>query len=233
MNARVAVLLVAPAAQAMPWRAFLAATGLALAIVAVPAATTVTLTDKDLVGLLRAAAICGALGVAFLLDDPAARTTATVPTPRPIRYAARAGVILPAVAVWWTLILTITVLGAEHGIGATLPLGAMTVEAAALGAVALAVALARLRGRPESGGLVASSVLLVLVAAASLLPEGLALFVSPGESAAEVARWEGAHTRWAGLLAAGVAGWVWAGPEPLRRRLRRARAGGHRSGVVS
>jgi hypothetical protein len=213
MNIRVAVLLMAPAARATPWGVFLAAAGVGLAIVAVPAATTVALTDKDLVNLLRAAAICGALGLGFLLDDPAARSIATVPTSRPVRYAVRAGVILPAVAAWWALVLVITVAGAADGIGATLPLGGATAECAALGAIALMVAAVRLRGDRESGGLAAFPALLALVVTASLLPRGMALFVPPA-----TAQWAPAHGRWAVLLAIAVAGSMWASLEPARRR---------------
>jgi fluoroquinolone transport system permease protein len=210
---RIAFLLLGPVARATPWAAFLAGAGLGLAIVAVPAALTVTLTDKDLVTLLRAAAVCGALGVGFLLDDPAARSTATVPTPRPIRYASRAAVILPPVAAWWALVLWVTVAGAEEGIGATLPLGGVTAEFAALGAVALLPAVARLRGGQEGGGIAAFPVLLALVVIAAFLPRGLALFVLPGDD-----RWAAAHDRWSILLALAAAGAAWATRDPIRRR---------------
>ncbi|MBW6434805.1 hypothetical protein KZ829_13760 [Actinoplanes hulinensis] len=205
MSIRVLPLLVFPAARATPWTAFLAAAGVGLAIVAVPAVLRVELTAEDLVGLLRAAAVCGALGLAFLLDDPAARTVATVPTPRPLRYAARAGVILPAAAAWWALVLTIT------GDGALLPLGGVTVEAAALGGVALAVGAVRLRSG-DNGGIVAAPAVLVLVIAASRIPPDLALYVPPGDE-----RWAAAHDRWAVLLAAAVAVSVWAVAEPVRQ----------------
>ncbi|GGN44444.1 hypothetical protein FHR83_004508 [Actinoplanes campanulatus] len=206
MSVRALPLLVLPAARATPWTAFLAAAGVGLAIVAVPAVFRVELTVEDLVGLLRAAAVCGALGLAFLLDDPAARTIATVPTPRPLRYAARAGVILPAAAAWWALVLTIT------GHGALLPLGGVTVEAAALGAVALAVGAVRLRSG-DNGGIVAAPAVLVLVVAASRIPPHLALYVPPGDE-----RWAAAHHRWAALLAAAVLVSVWAAVEPVRAR---------------
>ncbi|GGN92416.1 ABC transporter [Actinoplanes lobatus] len=205
MSVRVLPLLVLPAARATPWTAFLAAAGVGLTIVAVPAALRVELTAEDLVGLLRAAAVCGALGLAFVLDDPAARTIATVPTPRPLRYAARAGVILPAAAAWWALVLTIT------GAGDVLPLGGVTVEAAALGGVALAAGAVRLRSG-DSGGIVAAPAVLVLVVAASRIPPKLALFVPPGDE-----RWAAAHDRWAVLLAAAVVVSVWAAAEPVRQ----------------
>lgn len=209
---RVALLLLAPAARATPWAAFLAGAGLGLAIVAVPAAMTVTLTAEDLVTLLRAAAVCGALGIGFLLDDPATRSTATVPTPRPVRFAARAAVMMPPIAAWWALTLWVTVAGAEEGIGATLPVGGLTTEFATLGAVALLAAVARLRGGRESGGVVAFSTLLLLVVAAALLPRGLALFVHPTDE-----RWAAAHDRWTILLAFAAAASVWATRDPIRR----------------
>ncbi|MBO3742337.1 hypothetical protein [Actinoplanes flavus] len=208
MSVRVLPLLVLPAARATPWTAFLAAAGVGLAIVAVPAAFRVELGVDDLVGLLRAAAVCGALGLAFLLDDPAARTIATVPAPRPIRYAARAGVIIPAAVAWWAVILAVTGAGA----GAALPLGGVTVEAAALACVALAVGAVRLRSS-DAGGIVAAPAVLVLVVAASRIPPDLALYVPPGDD-----RWAAAHDRWAVLLAAAVAVAVWAVREPTRRR---------------
>ena len=210
LSVRVLLLLLAPAARATPWGAFLAAAGVGVAIVALPAATTAALTAEDLVDLLRAAAVCGALGTGFLLDDPAARSIATVPTSRPVRYAARAGVILPAMAAWWALVLGVTVAGAEAGIGAALPLVGVTAEAAALTAVALMVAAARLRGQRESGGVAAFPVLLVLVMAANLLPQRLTLFVAPGGT-----EWTAAHGRWAVLLSVAVAGSLWASHEPV------------------
>jgi hypothetical protein len=212
VSVRVLPVLIRPAARAMPWAAFLAAAGVGLAIVGVPAAFPVTLTAEDLVNLLRAAAVCGALGVAFLLDDPATRTIATVPTARSVRYAARAAVLLPAVAAWWVLVLAVTVSGAEEGIGATLPLGGVTVEAAALGAVAVAVSAIRLRGGADAGGVVAAPVVLALVVTATRLPPELAFFVPPGDG-----RWNATHDRWAVLLAAAAAVSVWAGTEPLSR----------------
>jgi hypothetical protein len=210
VSLRVLPLLIRPAVRAMPWAAFLAAAGTGLAIVGVPAAFPVTLSAEDLVSLLRAAAVCGALGVAFLLDDPAARTVATVPTARPVRYAARAAVVLPSVTVWWALVVAVTAGGAEDRIGATLPLGGVTLEAAALGAAALAVSAARLRSGGVGGGVVAAPVVLALVVTATRMPPELAFYVPPHDG-----RWDAAHDRWGVLLAAALAGSVWAGVEPL------------------
>ncbi|MCT9144885.1 ABC transporter, partial [Streptomyces violarus] len=55
--------------------------------------------------LLRAAILAFAMGLVFLLDDPARHTTATVPTPRPIRIALRVALVVPVVAAWWSVAL--------------------------------------------------------------------------------------------------------------------------------
>ncbi|BCB88763.1 hypothetical protein [Phytohabitans suffuscus] len=101
MSPRVLPALVVPTARAMPWRPFAAAAGLGLLIVAVPALSGVSLRDRDLATLLRLAAACGAVGAAFLLDDPAARGLAAVPTPRLARQLVRAVLAALAVTVWW------------------------------------------------------------------------------------------------------------------------------------
>lgn len=203
--ARTMYALLRPTVRAITWGPFLAATGLGLAIVAIPAVTTVTLQDKDLTGLLRVAAVCAGLGVAFLLDDPAARSTATVPTSRLIRQAVRAGVGLPAVGAWWAAVLVITVAGAEEGIGAALPLRDATLEAGTIIAIALGMAVLGTRGAVEgNGSTVAAPGLLVLVTAMIFMPERAVFFVEPGDP-----RWESAHDRWALLLAAAAVGSVW------------------------
>src|SRR4051794_18008875 len=77
-----ALALVRPTARAMPWTSFLVAAGFGLALVTGPAVSHEALPHTDLANLLRAAAVCAGLGVAFLLDDPATNTTSTVATPR-------------------------------------------------------------------------------------------------------------------------------------------------------
>ncbi|GFJ95661.1 hypothetical protein [Phytohabitans rumicis] len=146
VTARVVPVLLARTARAMSWLPFLVAAGFGIAIAAVPAAMSVALSDEDLIRLLRVAAVCGALGVAFLLDDPAARSLATVPVPRIVRHAVRAALALAAAGLWWAAVLAITVGGAEHGVGATLPLWDASVEAAALAGVGLVCAAVRVRG---------------------------------------------------------------------------------------
>ncbi|MCW6010938.1 hypothetical protein K1W54_41285 [Micromonospora sp. CPCC 205371] len=225
MTARVVPALLAPTARAMSWPPFLAAAGFGLVIVAVPAAMTVVLSGEDLVRLLRLTALCGALGVAFLLDDPAARMAATAPTPRVVRHAVRAAVALAAAAVWWAAVVAITVVGAGKEVAARLPLWDASLEAAAFASAALALAAARSRNGSAGAGAVAAPAALVLALLLSRLPERLAMLVAPGDP-----RWEAAHDRWAALLAAAVVGLLWAGHEPVRaRRSRTSRRAGPRS----
>jgi hypothetical protein len=212
-RAGVVLLLLRPVARAVPWAPFLTAAGAGLAIVGVPAAMSVVLGPDDLVGLLRVAAVCAALGLAFALDDPAARSLETVPTPRPLRYAVRIAVLAPALAAWWALILTVTVAGAQQDTATALPLRGLTAEAGALALTALAVAAIRIRVRPDGGGLVAGPTVLVLALAATSLPERLVLFVPPDSP-----QWQTAHGRWASVLVLAFAALAWAARQPARIR---------------
>lgn len=221
MMARTVPALVAPTARAMPWHLFLAAAGLGLLAVALPAASTISLRDVDLVALLRLAATCGAVGVAFLLDDPATRSLATLPTPRWTRQLVRATLATAAAGTWWAALLAITVAGAQDGAADTLSLPGLTLEAATLAAVALALAATRLRTSTDgAAGVLAAPAVLVLALAATMLPARWALFVKPGDP-----RWPAAHDRWALLLAAALAALLWATRDrprgPARPALRR------------
>ncbi|GLH98739.1 hypothetical protein [Phytohabitans aurantiacus] len=213
VTARAVPALLAPTARAMSWLPFLAAAGFGLVIVAVPAAMTVVLSDEDLIRLLRLAGLCGAVGVAFLLDDPAARVIATVPTPRVVRHAVRAAVALVAAALWWVAVVAITVAGADKEVAAHLPVWDASLEAVAFASAALALAAARSRGSGAGAGVVAAPAVLVLALLLSRLPERLAMLVAPGDP-----RSDAAHDRWAALLALAIAGLLWAGHEPVSAR---------------
>ncbi|GIF00546.1 ABC transporter [Paractinoplanes rishiriensis] len=215
VNLRTVIPLLGPTARAMRWRPFLAAVALGLAVTAVPAATSVLLSNENLVNLLRIAAVCGALGATFLLDDPAAGSIATVPAGRLLRYAVRLVIALAAVAAWWTTVVAITVAGAEHEV--SLQLGGTTVEAATLMAVGLGLAVLAGRNAPDgNGSTVAGATLLAVTAGAAFLPEGLALFLAPDDP-----RWPAAHVYWTLALTAASLVTVVAGYEPVRSRLLR------------
>ncbi|MEU6914904.1 ABC transporter [Streptomyces olindensis] len=164
--------------------------------------------------LLRAAILAFAMGLVFLLDDPARHTTSTVPTSRPLRVALRVALVAPAVAAWWTVALLLVPPDIRP------PVAAVTLEAGAAFALAVAGAVAVVRcsdltrpGPPVAAGLLTSSLLALL-----LSPPWWALFVPVDDD-----RWAAAHDRWAVLLAGAVAVGVVGAVEPVRRwSLRRA-----------
>ncbi|MEU0105251.1 ABC transporter [Streptomyces sp. NPDC006251] len=199
--------LVLPVCRTLPWRLVGAAGGAGL----LPAALTRTwgeTGEKLSLPLLRAAVLAFAMGLVFLLDDPARHTTATVPTPRPVRVALRVALVLPAVAAWWTAALLLVPPDVRP------PVADLTLEAGAAFVLAVAGAAAAVRfsdatrpGPPVAAGLLTSAVLAVL-----FWPKRWALFVPVEDD-----RWAAAHDRWAVVLAGAVlVGGVCAG-EPVRR----------------
>jgi fluoroquinolone transport system permease protein len=220
VTARTALTLLRPTARAMRWGPLLAAGGLGLLIVGLPTALADQLTAAGLTTLLRIAAAGGALGIAFLLDDPAARTIPTVPTSRRLRHLLRAGIALPVAGLWWGAIVLVTSLVATEGVLAAVPLGAVTLEAAALALLGLTVAAGALRlTADEPAGPLAAPALLVLLVAVWLLPHRVALIVAPADP-----QWDSAHRRWVAVLAGAVLVLVWVGREPtggLRKGTRR------------
>ena len=203
MTPRLLYPLLRATAHAVRWVPLAVGAVLGLAIVAVPGLLTNKLTGAHVVDLVRLAAACGALGVAFLLDDPADRSTPTVPVPRLARDLARIAVAVPAIAVWWVAILR---LAPRHP-----PAAALTLETATLLTVAVALAAAARRRVPGDGaGVVAAPAVLGLVAVIWFLPRLVALVVAPGDP-----HWTAAHYRWAVLLAAGATAFLWAGHEPV------------------
>ncbi|MFF8972503.1 ABC transporter [Streptomyces sp. NPDC014995] len=158
--------------------------------------------------LLRFVALSGALGLAFLLDDPARHTTATTPLGRSLRAGLRLALVVPLVALWWTAALLLIPEPNRP------PLGPATLEAAAMAAAALALASAAVRftdtaevGKGTAIRLGAAALVVVLV------PERWGLSAVPGEP-----WWEATQVRWAVVLGATVAATALCTPEPLRRR---------------
>jgi hypothetical protein len=219
--------LLRPTARAMRWVPFISATGFGLVVVAVPSGTTVPLGTDVLTNLLRASALCGGLGLAFLFDDPTARSIETVPISRVLRHAIRVGIMVPAVGTWWAALLLIASTGAEDGLGRSLPLRGVTLEASAIFAIAFGLAAVGVRAaRDGIASTIAAPGLLILAAVMTLLPSRTGLFVDAHDPA-----WASAQHRWALVLAAAVVGTLLASREPsacgqrcARRRPRRGRA---------
>ncbi|MET9823055.1 MULTISPECIES: ABC transporter [Streptomyces] len=201
--------LIGPVWRTLPWRALGAAGALGLLVAGTPLATGAEPAPWQTLLLLRGVALIGALGLAFLLDDPARHLTVPVPTRRPVRQALRLALVAPLAALWWTAVLLLTPSASRPPVGAT-TLEAVAVAALAFASAALAV---RLTDETRPGPFVAASLLLIAVLAPLLAPEGWALFVQ-----ADDPRWPVAHDRWAVLaVAVAVVGAV-CGPEPLGRR---------------
>ncbi|MEV0242007.1 ABC transporter [Streptomyces sp. NPDC050674] len=201
--------LVFPVHRTAPWAAIGAAgaTGLLLAALTRTGETAEQLS----LYLLRAAILAFAVGLAFLLDDPARHTTAVVPTRRPVRIALRTALAVPATAAWWTVALLLVPPGVRP------PVADITLEAGAAFVLAVAGAAAAVRfsevtrpGPPVAGALLTTAVLTLL-----FWPGRLALFVPVQDE-----RWAAAHERWAVVLGGAVLLGLVCTVEPLRRRIR-------------
>ncbi|MFE1288805.1 ABC transporter [Streptomyces sp. NPDC058751] len=205
----VALSLIRPVWRGLPRGALL--TGAALGLLLAGSSRTVEGPPDPwlCLNLLRAAALAFALGLAFLLDDPARHTTATAPTRRPVRTGLRLGIGVPVMAVCWTAALFLVPAKGRP------PVGAITLEAAVVMVLALASALLAVRySQSTEPGITISAVLVgVFFAAALLLPERWELFVGPSDP-----HWDDAHRRWAGVLVVAVLTGARSLAEPLRRR---------------
>jgi len=153
--------------------------------------------------LLRAASVLLAVGVAYVLDDAAAAFTGSSPTRLGIRRAVPVAVVLTATAAAWAALLAYGAVVATEPV----PAAGLTVELAAL--LALALALAALYG-----GVAAGPALVVAVLVMARLPERWSLFGgSPGD-----ATWSAAHQRWVLLLVVAFTTVVWTSRDPASRR---------------
>jgi hypothetical protein len=213
--------LLVPTARAVGWGAPLAGFALSLGLLGLAVRPGLELPAGRLVLWLRIAMTVGALGCAFLLDDPSEPTTEGVAGSLLLRRTLRVALLLPATAAWWVGV--VWRVRAVHP-GLPLPVAALTLEAAALLAVTVALAAAGSRLAPERrGGVVAAPALLALACAAFLLPSPVALYAQPGSAA-----WDGAHQRWALLLGLALVAFAAASRDPAHRRLPRRLPGlGH------
>ncbi|KUN08234.1 ABC transporter [Streptomyces yokosukanensis] len=201
--------LVVPVWRMLPWRALGAAGAVGLLPVALARVSGARPGPLETLVLVRGAVLALALGLAFLLDDPARHTTAPVPARRALRVALRAALVAPVAALWWTAVLLLA-----PGSGRP-PVGDVTLEAATACVLAVAAATVALRhfDEPEPGRGVATTLLAGAVLAPLLLPARWALFVAPADP-----RWAAAHERWAWVLAGAVVVGAAQLREPLVRR---------------
>jgi hypothetical protein len=230
--------LLLPTARAVGWAAPLAGFTLSLGLLALAVRPGLALPAGRLLLWLRLAMTIAALGSAFLLDDPSEPTTQGVAGSLLLRRSLRVALLLPATAAWWAAVVW-RVQAAHPRL--PLPVAALTLEAAALGAATVALAAAGSHLAPERrGGMMAAPALLALASAAFLLPAQVALYAQPGSPT-----WDGAHQRWALLLGLALAAFAAASRDPAHRRLpsqlralahwrthaRQARAQARRSGI--
>ncbi|WP_460073774.1 ABC transporter [Streptomyces sp. YKOK-I1] len=140
--------------------------------------------------VLRLTALSGALGLAFLLDDPARNTSATTPVARPLRTVLRLAMALPLTALWWTTALLLVPSPTRP------PLLPVTLQAAATTAAALALATLAVHftDSPQVGRSTAIS-LVTASAVAVLTPDRWGLLATPSDP-----WWEPAQLRWAAVL---------------------------------
>lgn len=212
MNVRAVAALPRPTLHAIGWLPLAAGCATGLAVVLVPEALTAKLTGGGLTYLLRIAALCAALGAAFLLDDAASRSTPAVPTSRLARNLVRVAIAIPVIAGWWVATLALA-----HAVGhpatvAHLPVAALTLEAASLVAASLAIAAVAQRHTPDGNtGVAAAPAMLVIGAAVWFLPHRVALVVLPDDP-----QWTPAHRRWAAVLGLAVVFFLLAGRDRIR-----------------
>ncbi|MEU9730916.1 ABC transporter [Streptomyces sp. NPDC048002] len=209
--------LLVPVCRTLPWRALGAGAAVGLLFAGTARLFPEGFDPWLALNTLRAAALCFALGLAFVLDDPARHTTATVPTRRPVRQALRLVPVVPLAALWWTAAVLLVPADLRP------PLGATTLEAVAAFALALAGAAATVRHgeEPEPGVAVGAGLLVVAVPAVLLLPDRWDLFV-----ATDAPTWPEAHERWAVLLIAALTTWLLCAREPTGRIQPNRPAGG-------
>jgi fluoroquinolone transport system permease protein len=204
--------LLVPTARAVGWGPPLAGFAVSLGLLALTVRPGLALPAELLVRWLRITMTVGALGCAFLLDDPSEPSTEGVAGSLLLRRTLRVALLLPATTAWW--VVALWRVQALHP-AVPLPVAALTLETVALLAVTMALAAAGSRIAPERrGGVVAAPALLAAVSAALLLPARVELYAQPGS-----ATWTGAHQRWALLLALALAAFAAASRDPAHRRL--------------
>lgn len=195
-------LLVPGTIRAVPWGPLLGGAALGLALV---------LLGSDDIGSLmlrlRFAAVLVCAGAAYVVDDPAAATLACSPTPLLGRRTLRvAGAVAAAGAAWGALLVAVRW---AAGPGGWTP-AALTLQAAALLASALTMAVLASRFAPDGrGGVAGSASVLVLALVSIALPHGWSPF-SSGDT--------GSTVRTVALLATALVLFVMTSLDPARAK---------------
>ena len=187
-------LLLRASLRALPRRAVALHLTAALALVVV----TWNGLDDDGVAVmaLRGVAVLLAAALALAVDEATAPLLDATPTPMAQRAAARLFLCAAVVLPMWGLALAVATLR-----GTDVPLAALTVELAALAALAVAVPMALRRWwRWSEPAVVSGPLLLGALLAAGHLPQALVLL----PASALDPTWNAAHLRWALVLAAAL-----------------------------
>lgn len=216
-RARQVILLARPTARAMSWSPLLWAAVLAIAYV-VKEATHGYVDYRMLV--LRVGALLICMGAAFALDDPTEDTLGHVPAPLLLRRGLRLVLLLPFVAVVWMALLQL-VGEVSRRDGGPLPVGDVTLEAAALLLLSLSAACLGARFTSDRvGGIAAAPIVLTLVAVALFLPYNYRLIVPTSDP-----RWADAHEAWRVVLAGSAIAFLYLNRSPgAYRTMSRLRA---------
>ncbi|MHC5905897.1 hypothetical protein ACVNF4_18640 [Streptomyces sp. S6] len=179
--------------HAAPTAPLLCGAALGLIVCAVPVVCSLRLGLGAAAALLHLSAVIGGLGLAFVLDDPAAVTTEVCPTPWWLRRAPRVTGALLGLAVAWSIDVLL-LRGALHPqMRPAFPRGELAAEPVALWLSVVALALLGVRfTQGRGGGVAGASGLLIVVLVLVFLPQDAVFFVDP----ADTRRWDDAVDRW-------------------------------------
>jgi hypothetical protein len=204
MRYRLLTSLIPATWKTLPWPALAGGILPGPLLAAVPAITSTRSPPPGYATLLRLAALAGALGVAYLLDDPARTTTSVVPVPRWLRWCLRVTLTAVPVTAWWAGTLLVAWLGMDHATRTGMPFTTISLEAATMLTLAAALsATASRRPNVTHGSTIAIPVLLALAALITRAPRSVALIVPPADP-----RWTQVHQAWAVLLISGLISFI-------------------------
>jgi hypothetical protein len=186
--------------RAVPWGPLLGGAVLALAMVHFGSGDPGSIMLR-----LRLGAVLLCAGAAYVVDDPAAGTLACSPTPLLGRRSLRvAAALVVAGATWGALLLDVRWSGRLGGWSPA----ALTLQAGALLAAGLTMAVLASRFAPDGrGGVAGSACVVVLVVVSVALPDGWSPFSLGGA---------GSTLRTGALLAGGTVAFVLASLDPAR-----------------